>query len=308
MKRAAVMLAVLTLCLGALADGVQAGEKVVLPRYPDLKVGFTTWNFSKQMPVNLANAKKFVDFASEQGFAWMELRDPSAVLTLAECKEIAVYAKQRDVEIIYAVMAGLLDPNFWEVFSRAVANANVFDGPRIVRTALPGLEYAANEKKTAWTLAEFSKIVDTANQAANLARMFGLRYMVENATETLKGDGVTSFGTTEFFANVNSNVEWQLDTANFFVTSRVVAKADDARAFLEKTAGRLAYVHVKTATKDNKPSPVLDENPRLIFEIVFWLASKNKAPYLAIELPQPNSLDELYANTKKSVEYLVRNF
>jgi sugar phosphate isomerase/epimerase len=308
MKRLVVSLAVLMLCLGTLASAVDAGEKVVLPRYPDLKVGFTTWNFSKQMPVNLANAKKWVDFAAEQGFAWMELRDPGAVLTLAECKEIAVYAKQRDVEIIYAVMAGLLDPNFWEVYSRAVANANVFDGPRIVRTALPGLEYAANEKKTAWTLAEFSKIVETANQAANMARMFGLRYMVENATETLKGDGVTSFGTTEFFANVNSNVGLQLDTANFFVTSRVPAKAEDARGFLEKTAGKMGYVHVKTATNDNKPAPVLGENPRLIFEIVFWSASKNKAPYLAIELPQPNTLEELYANTKKSVEYLVQNF
>jgi hypothetical protein len=86
MKRLVVSLAVLMLCLGTLAGAVDAGEKVVLPRYPDLKVGFTTWNFSKQMPVNLANAKKWVDFAAEQGFAWMELRDPGAVLTLAECK------------------------------------------------------------------------------------------------------------------------------------------------------------------------------------------------------------------------------
>jgi len=307
MKRVVMSLAVLMLFLGALVGAANAGEKVVLPRYPDLKVGFTSWNFSKQMPVTLANSKKLVDFAADQGFAWMELRDPNAVLTLAECKEIAVYAKQRDIEIIYAVMAGLLDPNFWEVYSRAVANANVFDGPRIVRTALPGLEFATNEKKTAWTLAEFTKIVETANQAANMARMFGLRYMVENASETLKGDGVTSFGTTEFFANVNGNVGLQLDTANFFVTSRVVAKADDARAFLEKTAGKLGYVHVKTATKDNKPAPVLDQNP-LMFEIVFWAAQKNNAPYLAIELPQPNTLDELYANTKKSVEYLLQNF
>ena len=229
-------------------------------------------------------------------------------MTLAECKEIAVYAKQRDIEIIYAVMAGLLDPSFWEIYSRAVANANVFDGPRIVRTALPGLEFSANEKKTAWTLAEFNKIVETANQAANMARMFGLKYMVENAYEPVKGDGVTSFGTTEFYANVNSNVGLQLDTANFFVTSRIPAKADDARAFVEKYAGKMGYVHVKTATKDNKPAPVLDENPRLIFEIVFWLASKNKAPYLAIELPQPNTLEELHANTKKSVEYLQQNF
>jgi hypothetical protein len=37
-----------------------------------------------------------VGFAIEHGFAWIELRDPMASLTLAECKEIAVYAKQRD--------------------------------------------------------------------------------------------------------------------------------------------------------------------------------------------------------------------
>jgi sugar phosphate isomerase/epimerase len=308
MKRAVVMFAVLALCLGVLATGLEAGQKVVLPRYPDLKVGFTTWNFSKQMPVNLANAKKWVDYAAEQGFAWIELRDPGAILTLAECNELSVYAKQRDIEVIYATMVGLLDPNFWEVYSRAIANSSVFDGPRIARTALPGLEYAADPKKTAWTLAEFTKIVDTANQAANMARMFGLRYMVENATETLKGDGVTSFGTTEFFANVNANVGLQLDTANFFVTSRVPAKADDARAFVEKYAGKMGYVHVKTATKDNKPSPVLDENPRLIFEIVFWQAYKNKASYLAIEIPQPNTLEEVFANTKKSVEYLTQNY
>lgn len=43
---------------------------------------------------------------------------------------------------------GLLDPNFWEVFSRGLANAAVFDGPRTIRTAGPGLEFATNEKKT----------------------------------------------------------------------------------------------------------------------------------------------------------------
>jgi sugar phosphate isomerase/epimerase len=307
MKRAVVMFAVLTLSLGVLAAGVEAGEKVVLPRYPDLKIGITTANLLKFLPVNLANAKKYVDFAVEHGFAWIELRDPMASLTLAECKEIAVYAKQRDIEVSYAVNPGILDPNYMEVFSRAVANAAAFDGPRTVRTGTPGLEFANNEKKTAWTFAEFTKLVETANQAANMAKMFGLQYVVENQLEVLKGDGVTSFGTTEFFANVNANVGFQLDTANFFAVARIPAKADPAADFLRKIAPRMGYMHLKTATKDLKQSPVLDENI-LIFEIVFWEAVKNNKPYVAIELFPPDTMEQVVANHKKSIEYLMQNF
>jgi sugar phosphate isomerase/epimerase len=307
MKRAVVMLAVLMVCLGILAGGVSAGEKVVLPRYPDLKIGITTANLLKFMPVNLANAKKYVDFAVDHGFSYVELRDPMASLTLAECKEIAVYAKQRDIDMSYAVNAGILDPNYMEVFSRAVANAAVFDGPRTIRTGLPGLEFANNEKKTAWTFAEFTKLVETANLAANMAKMFGLQYVVENAFEVLKGDGVTTFGTTEFFANVNSNVGFQLDTANFFAVARIPAKADPAADFLRKLAPRMGYLHLKTATKDLKQSPVLAENT-LIFEIVFWEAVKNKKPYVAIELFPPDTMDQVQANHKASIAYLKENF
>ena len=266
MKRFVVSLAVLMLCLGTLASAVDAGEKVVLPRYPDLKIGITTANLLKFMPVNLANAKKYVDFAVDHGFSYVELRDPMASLTLAECKEIAVYAKQRDIDMSYAVNAGILDPNYMEVFSRAVANAAVFDGPRTIRTALPGLEFATNEKKTAWTFAEFTKLVETANQAANMAKMLGVQYVVENAMEVLKGDGVTSFGTTEFFANVNANVGFQLDTANFFAVARVPGKVDPVRGFFEGIAPRMGYMHLKTATKTNAQAPVLGENP-LFFEM-----------------------------------------
>ncbi len=307
MKRAVVLLAVLMLGLGILAAGVQAGEKVVLPRYPDLKIGITTANLLKFLPVNLANAKKYVDFAVDHGFSYIELRDPVASLTLAECKEIAVYAKQRDIEVSYAVNVGILDPNFWEVFSRAVANAAVFDGPRTVRSAGPGLEFATNEKKTAWTFAEFTKLIETANQAANLAKMLGLTYVVENALEVLKGDGVTSFGTAELFANANANLGFQLDTANFFAVARIPAKADPAAEFLRKIAPRMGYMHLKTSTKDLKQATVLDENI-LIFEIVFWEAVKNKKPYVAIELFPPDTMDQVLANHKKSIAYLTQNF
>lgn len=307
MKRAVVVLAVLTLCLGVLATGLEAGEKVVLSRYPDLKIGITTANLLKFLPVNLANAKKYIDFAVEHGFSYVELRDPVASLSLAECKEIAVYAKQRDIDMSYAVNVGVLDPNFWEVFSRAVANAAVFDGPRTIRSAGPGLEFATNEKKTAWTFAEFTKLVETASQAANLAKMMGLTYVIENASETLKGNGTTAFGTVEVFANANANLGFQLDTANFFAVSRVPPKADAAADFLRGIAPRMGYLHLKTATKQGGQAPVLGENP-LIFEIVFWEAAKNKKPYVAIELFPPDTMEQVQANHKASIRYLLENF
>ena len=307
MKRVLLSFATAILCTVFATVSVSAADKIALSKYPNVKVGFTTVNFSKQMPLNVANAKKWVDFAVENGFPWMELRDPAASLTLAESREIAAYARQRNIEVIYAVAVGVLDANFWEVFSRAIGNAALFDGPRIVRTALSGQEFAPDPKKTTWTLAEIARLVRVANRAANTAKMFGLQHVVENSTPMLKGDGTSSFGTTEFFASANANVGWQIDVANFFVTQRVPAKPDDARAFLEKHAGKLHYAHIKTATADNKTATVLGDNP-LPFDLVFQAVSKSKTPYVAIELPQPNTLDEVYANTKKSVDYLRQNY
>ncbi len=308
MRREAVIGLILILSLIFLgSSGYSAEKKIVLNKYPNLKIGFTTANFLRVLPVTLENTKKLIDFASDQGFTWIELRDPNAVLTLAECKQVAEYARGKKIGIAYALGVGLMDGNFWEVFSRGLANAIVFDGPRTLRTAAPGDEFNINPKKTAWTLNELHKTVKIANKAGNQARASGLKYVTENAFEVIRGDGITSFGTTEYFANVNSNVLWQLDTANFFCLGRNVAKPEEASAFLEKHAGKLVYIHLKTSSKDHKPQPILSDN-ELDFNIVFSLMTKQKVPYVAIELAQVPTIEECYENHKKSVEYLLKNY
>ena len=308
MRREAVIGLILILSLVFLGSSVYSAEKkIVLNKYPDLKIGFLTLNFLKVFPVSLENAKKLIDFASDQGFAWIELGDPSAVLTLAECKQIAEYARTKKIEIGYRVNPGLMDANFWEVFSRALANAAVFDGPRTIRTAAPGNEFNIDPKKTAWTLNELHKVVKIANKAGNQARALGLKYVTENAFEVIKGDGITSFGTTEYLANVNSNVFLQLDTGNFFCLGRNVAKPEDASAFLEKYASKLVYIHLKTSSKEHKPQPILSDN-ELDFNIVFSLMTKQKVPYVAMELAQAATLEECLVNHKKSVEYLIKSY
>jgi len=307
MKRWLTVVAVLILAVAFLGSSVLAAEKLVLKKYPDLKIGFTTTNFLQALPVSLTYAKAMVDFAYSNGFPWIELRDPTAKLTLAECKEIAAYAKARGVEVGYAAQIGLLDAAFWEIMSRAVPNAAVFEGPKTVRSLAFGNEFNLDPKKQGWTLSELYKLVKNANKAGNLAKGSGLQYVAEHAMETLKGDGVTTFGFTEFLANTNSNVKWQMDIANFFAVSRVVPKPEDARAFLEKNVGRLGYSHLKSSSPEHKTTDVLQEN-ELPIATVFDILSKNKINYLAIELNQKKSFDECAKNLLKSIEFLKNNY
>ena len=306
MKKLLAIVTVSILAVVFLGSSLFAAEKIVLKKYPDLKIGFTTTNFLTPLPVSMANAKKLIDWASDQGFAWIELRDPSAKLTLSECKELAAYAKGRNLEIGYAGQVGLMDPTFWEIFSRAVANAPIFDGPKTLRTLSAGTEFGADPKKKAWTLQELYKAVKTANKAGNMAKSMGVQYVVENSFEPLKGDGVTGFGATEFFANVNSNVGWQMDTANFFAVSRVWTKPEDAKAFLEKNIGNLYYIHLKSS-KEKKTTDILEEN-ELAIETILDILVKNRIYYLAIELPLKPKLEDCQNNLLKSIEFLKKNY
>jgi sugar phosphate isomerase/epimerase len=307
MKKLLAMVTVSILAVVFLGSSLFAAEKIVLKKYPDLKIGFTTQNFLQALPVKLENAKKLVDWANNQGFAWIELRDPSAKLTLNECKELAAYAKGKKIEVSYAVQVGLMDPTFWEIFYRGVANAPVFDGPKTLRSLAAGSEFGVDPKKKAWTLGELYKAVRTANKAANIAKSKGVQYVMENSFEPIKGDGITSFGATEFFANANSNVGWQMDTANFFAVSRVYTKPEDAKAFLEKNIGKLYYTHLKSSNKEHKTTNVLEEN-ELEFDTIFGLLAKNKINYVAFELNQQPKLEDCQNNHIKSVEFLKKNY
>ncbi len=308
MKRALVIGAILLFVAAVLGSSAMAADKFVVQKYPTLKWGFLNANFAKPWPLGPESAKKSIDLAAELGFSWIEVRDPFGTLKLDECKALAAYADSKGIEIGYAMNVGPLDPNFWEAFSRGLANAAVFaKGPRAMRTAAAGLEFVADEKKTHWNFQEIQKLVATANQAANLARMMGVEYVVENGASALKGDGATTFGMVELFGMANSNLGFHLDTGNFFIGSRVYPKPEDAQAFVEKYGSRMGYVHLKGATADHKTQAVLAGNP-LDFDAVFAIAAKNNRPYIALELDPLASLDEGIANHKKSIEYLKGKF
>jgi sugar phosphate isomerase/epimerase len=307
MKKRVIFMAVGLLAVAFLAGSAFAQQKMVLKKYPEIKLGFTTTNFLKPLPVSLENKKKLLDLAGDLGCSWVEIRDPSASLSVDECRQLMAYAKSKNLELGYAMNVGVLDPTYWEIFSRGLPNAAVFEGPRTIRTLAAGLEFASDPKKKYWTLAELYKIVEKANRAGNAARSVGLKYVVENSYEALKGDGTTGFGMSELIANANSNVFLQCDTANFFATSRVVTKPEEAKAFMEKYGARIPYIHVKASSSEHKVLPVLAQN-ELDLDTVFSIMTKNKIRYAAIELTQPETFEACANNLKKSFDYLMKNY
>ena len=292
------------------ANGACAADKPVsMSKYPTLKIGFTSAHFLKYLPVSLDNVKKLIDYAAQQHLSFVEVRDPVAQLSLKDCQAIAAYAAKKKMELIYAVNVGLLDANFSEVYSRAIANAKAFGGAGIVRVAANGKEFDPDGKKW-WTAEEFAALVKSANQAADTAKSFGLQMIVENGREGLQGDGKTTFGFADLFGEngFNSNVGWQLDTANFFCVSREPADPQALKAFFYKNVKKVGYMHLKSSVQ-HVCQPVLVDH-ELSFNDFFSGSATANMPYLAIELDagKMTSLDEVKDSFKKSVGYLTKNY
>jgi len=308
-KKIFVSLVIVVLCGALIVTDIDAAPKakIVLKNYPDFKIGILANNFIKPLPLTKDNMKKVMDWTSENGFAWMEIRDPRADLTYAECKELARYAVSKKIEIIYALNIGFLDPQFNEAFYRGCANAALFPGPKVIRTSAPGPEFNADPKKSTWTAEEFDKLLGVANNAANVAKLLGLELVVEHAFEAMQGDGVSSFGMVEIQTKGNTNIGSQYDTANFFAVSRAPVSPEAAKGYFERFAKKTYYVHIKTCGKDNVVTDSITDH---VFDLgaVFEILAKAKCNYLGIEIPQQAKFEDVQENLRKSAAYLKSKY
>lgn len=296
MKKIGLMIVVVLLMTGH----VFAAQKITFTKHPDLKLGFTTANYAKcKMGPTLANAKAWIDYAAQQGYLWVELRDPNADLTLEDCKEIAAYARAKKIEIVYATNRGPNDVDYWQVLEKASQRTLLFEnGLCTIRTTDAGTDFRKDAKKTTWTADEFKKALDTQNKAARMLDKKGMHLMVENAFLSLFGP----FSLDEFFSAADPAIGFQLDTANLFAVARIKPEPKDAEAFLKKHIKRVRYTHLKSSV-NKVQHPVLADNP-LPFATVFQLLAEHKKPYIAIELGMVDRCDLQQANLEKSLDYL----
>ena len=266
----------------------------------NIQWGFTTCNFLSAIPVSLESSLQFIDYAKEQGYSWIELRDSDASLTKDECRKIADHAEQNGIEITYSVQRGLLALDFKRVVKRGFENSKFFKGPRVLRVLA-----LREQHPLGWTEAEFKDAVDMANQASSLAGSARFRLMIENANVVLNGQAHGCFGLAKLLDTISPTIELQLDTANIF-TGPAEVSPEEAEAFIRKYASRISYVHIKSA-KEMTAQPVLNENPLQIETILDILTEDGESLKAAIELSSKSDDPEvIYKNMKESLNWLKK--
>ncbi len=263
---------------------------------PPIAWGFTSQNFLGFIPPSLDAARSFLSDARLQGLQWIELRDPDAVLSLADCQELAAYAKLLGLEVNYSAQRGLLAGDLSVILPRAIANTACFNGPRTLRIlALRGSDAYG------WTDDEFAAVLKQAKQAASMAAKQGVSLSIENADVALFGKSGAYRGMDDFFSQLDESILWQLDTANLFL-GPVAVSPNQAAAFIQRFASRVSYLHLKTAGAKTA-LPILADNP-LAFGSILNLLAEHKRLYVVIELASDESPAAIKTNFQNGLLYL----
>jgi sugar phosphate isomerase/epimerase len=271
--------------------------------YPNLKLGFSTQNFLKCLPIDVKSLKVIIKYAVQEGYSFIELRDPDASLSLKDCMKLAKFAKSKDIEILYEINTNLLAPNFLSIFQKALDNTAVFSGKGIIRTIISNTEFASDINKKGWNEQELNQIVELAENCGKLAHEHNLKFIVENANEAFFGKDTVYYGFADFF-NRTKNIGLQFDTANPFQnTSREKSDPQEVEKYLTTVADRWITTHLKSG-KGGVFQPVLDDNP-LDLEEILSLMSANNIPYVAFELASVPDKQKCFENHSKSIDYLV---
>jgi len=62
------------------AADANIGRKITFTKYPAMKLGYLTAMFARGgMGPSVENAVAFIDYASEKGYSWIEIRDADGI-------------------------------------------------------------------------------------------------------------------------------------------------------------------------------------------------------------------------------------
>lgn len=280
------------------------GKKILAYKdYPNLKIGFSTQNFQKAMPLNVESLTELIAYASEEGYQFIEIRDDLAKLTTEDCKAIADVAASKKIDVIYEIHKNLLDTGYFKVFERGLANMILFPVPGIIRTVISKTEFDADPNKKGWTKEELYRITKISDSCAIIAGSKNIKFIVENLNESFFGDS-TYFGLNDFFANTTAT-GFQLDLGNPY-RSLVRVKADPLKVeeYLSTMGNRWVTTHLKTVLSvGGEMQPFLTDNPMSV-EKVIELMGKQNVLYGALELASVADKKLCFANHAKSVQFL----
>jgi len=267
-----------------------------------MKIGFSTQNFLKALPLNIDGLSEVMDFALEEGYQFVEIRDQFVDLTLSECKALGKYAEQKGLELIYVFNKNPLDPAYFEYFHKALANIAVLPGPGILRALVSGSEFDNNPDKKGWTSEEFIKMITVTEFCVKTCKNENIRFVYENNNEAFFGNEPDYFGLADLLGAVDG-AGIQFDIANPFRTSsRIQPDPVKVLNFLSGIGNKWIETHLKSVLKGDVQQ-ILTENP-IAVEDVIHLMGKQHVGYAALELSAVESKQQCMANHQISTDFL----
>ena len=277
-------------------------NKFVFKDYPNLKLGLSTNSFQKAITFNIPGITEIIEYASKEGYQFLEIRDVLADLAIEDCKALAGVAKKENIEIIYVIGVHPLDSGFNEVFERGLANTSLFQGPGFMRTLISNPVFDPDVSKKGWTKEEFAKLTRICENCAAKAKAKKIKFIVENLNEAFFGDNLTYFGLADFL-NQTTETNFQLDIGNLFRnTTRVKNDPDKVMKFLSTLGKRWVETHLKTI-QGGEPQPILTDNPLPVERIVDLMGKRN-IPYVMLELDTVADKQQCFDNHAACIRFL----
>ena len=270
--------------------------------YPDLKLGFSSQNFLKAMPLNVESLSEIIEYASKEGYQFVEVRDQFVDLTNDDCKALAEVGKKNRIDLIYVFNKNPLDSGYFPVFEKALANVLVFQGPGILRTLASKSEFDADADKKGWTRDELTRLAKISDSCAAICKSKNIRFVFENSNEAFFGDSLTYFGLADLL-DKTSGPGLQLDIANLFrKTARVNNDPEKVLEYLPSLGNRWVETHLKTV-QGGEAQTILTDNPIPVEKIVEMMGKQN-VQYVALELTAVEGKQQCFDNHAKSIQFL----
>lgn len=245
-------------------------------------MGFSSQNFLKAMPLNVESLSEIIEYASKEGYQFVEVRDQFVDLTNDDCKALAEAGIKNKIDLIYVFNKNPLDSGFFPVFEKALANVLVFKGPGILRSLASKSEFDADAGKKGWTSDELNRLAKISDSCAAICKSKNIRFVFENSNEAFFGDSLNYFGLADLL-DKTSGPGLQLDIANLFRNSaRVKNDPEKVLEYLPSLGNRWVETHLKTV-QGGEAQTILTDNPIPVEKIVEMMGKQN-VQYVALEL------------------------
>ncbi len=243
----------------------------------------------------LEDTLKAIEWAKENGFSWVEVRDKNVEFNRSDVEKIRNLAHKLGIRIHYAWDSNdMLKPGNDAVFKKAIQNAAVFGYDTVARLTFANSVFLENPKATGFTERQADLICEKIIQYNRVAKAAGVIPCYENAWESLYD--VRSEKGVEHFLSRLGFMKMTFDMGNALNKSAgaIYCSPKEAEDFYEKYKSKAPYIHFKT-TIDGVMQPKMVIDADVNFEKYFGMMPDDA--WLCVEIPA----SETEAQTKENI-------